>query len=440
MLPARCTWSPLQLKRDVSNATEAGVLVIASANKLGDPAPYQFSEVYSLSDSSTHSAAGQALGYFQQCMRALAELGRRGAFEPTIEMRIEMLDDIDFSDGGSPTELLQVKHHIGPGTVTMNSVDLWRSLNVWMDLTLDEKPVLRMVTTQDTDEDLALLRSGAGRDVLQAIDLLIEAADKDGNATSRAWRQRFLALEDDQRVALVDRVVIDDATPSAGGFDSELVQVFRYAITPGKGAAFVALLKGWWAGVAVRLLDRSLDAITGADLATQVADIVDQLRADSLPVDPDVLQRFDESITADYQDRAFVHQLVWIALDHDRLWKAIRDYHRAYAQRSFWLRYQLVGEQELDRFAFKLHDEWEQVFDDEVARMTTDGREPGKVGQDVLSRVARECRSRLRDRFDEPWFNRGMFHALADGELGQQVGWHPDFQAQLEGLLSDVAT
>ncbi|UUP14921.1 ABC-three component system protein [Aeromicrobium wangtongii] len=388
--------------------------------------------------SGTHSAAGQALGYFQQCMRALAELGRRGATEPTVEMRIEMLDDIDFSDGGSPTELLQVKHHIGPGTVTMNSVDLWRSLNVWMDLDIDENPVLRMVTTQHTDDHLALLRSGAGRDVLQAIDLLDEAADKEGNATSTTWRKRFLTLDDDQKFALVDRVVIDDATPSAGGLDSELVKVFRYAITPGKEEAFVALLKGWWAGIAVRLLDRSLDAITGTDLAIQVADIVDQLRADSLPVDPDVLQRFDESITADYQDRTFVHQLAWIALDHERLWKAIRDYHRAYTQRSFWLRYQLVGEQELDRFAFKLHDEWEQVFDDEVARMATDDREPGKVGQDVLSRVARECRSRLRDRFDEPWFNRGMLHALADGELGHQVGWHPDFQTQLEGLLSDV--
>lgn len=240
-----------------------------------------------------------------------------------------------------------------------------------------------MVTTQDTDDGLALLGSGAGRDVLKAIDLLIEAADKEGNATSRAWRKRFLALDDDQKFALVDRVVIDDATLSAGGLDSELVQVFSYAITPGKEEAFVALLKGWWAGVAVRLLDRSLDAITGTDLAIQVADIVDQLRADSLPVDPEVLQRFDESITADYQDRTFVHQLAWIALDHERLWKAIRDYHRAYTQRSFWLRYQLVGEQELDRFAFNLHDEWEQVFDEEVARMSADGREPGKVGQDV---------------------------------------------------------
>lgn len=120
-------------------------------------------EVRSVPDSGTHSAAGQALGYFHQCMRALAELGRRGALEPTVEMRIEMLDDIDFSYGGSPTELLQMKHHLDPGTVTMNSVDLWRSLNVWMDLDINEKPALRWLRHKTPNDGLALLGSGAGR-------------------------------------------------------------------------------------------------------------------------------------------------------------------------------------------------------------------------------------------------------------------------------------
>lgn len=204
----------------------------------------------------------------------------------------------------------------------------------------------------------------------------------------------------------------------------------------GKTGAFLALLKGWWAGIAVQLLDRTLTAVTGNDLAVQIADIVDQLRSDSLPIDPDVWQQFDESITDAYQDREFVHQLVWIALEHERLWKAIRDYHRSYSQRSFWLRYQLVGEQELDRFAFKLYDEWEQVFDAEIANVHHEGRSEEEVGREVLSQLARTSKARLRDRFDEPWFNRGMLQALADGELGRRIGWHPDFQSRLESLLT----
>jgi len=392
-----------------------------------------------MSSGPSHSAAGQALGYFQQCMRALAELGKRAMIDPAVELRLETLDDIDISSGGSATELLQTKHHVGAGgVVTAMSVDLWRTMNVWMDLTIAERPLLRMVTTQVADSDLALLRPGPGRDTGQAQANLVDAAGKSNNATSKPWRERFLELNDEDQFALIDRIVIDDATPAAGGLDSELMQVFRFAMTPGKDGAFLALLKGWWAGIAVQLLDRTLMAVTGNDLALQVADIVDQLRSDSLPVDPEVWQRFDESITSTYRDREFVHQLVWIALEHDRLWKAIRDYHRSYSQRSFWLRYQLVGEQELDRFAFKLYDEWEQVFDAEVAKMHRDRRNEEEVGQEILSQLAQGCRARLRDRFDEPWFNRGMLQALADGELGRRIGWHPDFQSRLERLLADV--
>ena len=56
------------------------------------------------------------------------------------------------------------------------------------------------------------------------------------------------------------------------------------------------------------------------------------------------------------------------------------------------------------------------------------------VGQEILDELTRESRARLRDRFDERWFNRGMFHALADGEIGRQIGWHPDFESKLKKI------
>ena len=130
-----------------------------------------------------------------------------------------------------------------------------------------------------------------------------------------------------------------------------------------------------------------------------------------------------------------------LARDHERLWKAIRDYHRSFAQRSFWLRHQLLAETELDRYAFKLHDEWEQIFDSRIAEMRRSQRvDAENIGQDIFESFARESRARLRERFDESWFNRGMFHALADGELGsdRQIGWHPSFTTKLRVLLNHV--
>lgn len=387
-----------------------------------------------------HGAAGQALGYFHQCMWALVELGRRGSANPSVQLRLETLDDIQFDADGSPAELLQTKHHLGAsGVVTANSADLWRTLNVWMDVATNEDSILRLVTTQavQPDSELARLLVGGERDSTLVVAALVEAATKSTNRATAAWRAKFLALGEPAQHALIDRIYIDDRSSQAPQLDRELTKTFRYAIPVGKEAVFVHLLKGWWAGISVRLLSRELSAITGGDLVLQINDIADQLKSDTLPLDPLVMQEYDESIRDAYQDRPFVQQLIWIALDNTRLWKAIRDYHRAYSLRSFWLRHQLLAEPELDRFAFRLHDEWEHVFDARVAAMARNGRTDAEnVGREVLEDLARESRSRVRERFDEPWFNRGMLHALADGELGHRIGWHPDFEAKLEALLA----
>lgn len=392
------------------------------------------------STNSGHSAAGQALGYLHQCMWALIELGRRAPSAPTVQLRLECLDDVQFDTDGTPDELLQTKHHVGTsGSLSAMSPDLWRTLNVWMDVTPRDDMLLRLVTTQSLpiDSPLRGLRAGAERDAESATTSLFEAATSSTSATTAAWRKKFVELEENARVSLVDRIVIDDNASPATGFNQELTKTFRYAIPVGREDVFAQLLRGWWAAIAVELLSRRLPAVSGNDLVVQVNDIADQLKSDSLPIDPLVMQEYDESIVDLYRDRPFVQQLLWIALDNTRLWKAIRDYHRSFSLRSFWLRHQLLAEPELDRFAFRLHDEWEQIFDAQLAAMRRSGRTDHEiVGQEVLEALASASRSRIRERFDEPWFNRGMFHALADGELGQRIGWHPDFETKLEELLA----
>lgn len=395
-----------------------------------------------MTQESSHSAAGQALGYVHQCMWALVELGKRANSEPATQLRLEALDDIEFDSTGSPSELLQTKHHTrGDSPITAQTVDLWRTLNVWMDLPPSDTLVLRLVTTQtlDANSGLAGLRNGEQRDPFVALDEMLSAARTSTNKTTEKWRLKFLELEETSRLELVDRIIIDDGSLPAAQIDTGLIRTFRYAYPTGRDEVFLHLLKGWWSGISVQLLNRTLESVTGQDLILQVTEIADQLKSDALPIDPAVMQEHDQSITDLYKDRPFVQQLLWIALENNRLWKAIRDYHRSFSQRSFWLRHQLLAETELDRFAFRLHDEWEQTFDSRVAAMKRQGRTDHEVvGQEILEELARESRARLRDRFDEPWFNRGMFHALADGELGYRIGWHPEFESKLEEMLSHV--
>lgn len=392
-----------------------------------------------MDERSVHSASGQALGYVHQCLWALVELGRSAAYEPATQLRLEALDDIEIGEDGHSAELIQVKHHLGDSTLTTSSTDLWRTINVWVDLTKNNNAMLRLVTTQEIAENSGLigLRSGKSRNSFAAHSALLKAANESKNKTTRLWRNKFIELDDETRESLVDRIYIIDRTVQAAKIDVALLQTFRYACA-GKEQVFLDLLKGWWTKISVRLLDRSLDAVTGTDLLNQVNDITDQLRNDTLPIDPNIFQEYDASITENYRDRVFVQQLTWIALDNERLWKAIRDYHRSFTQRSFWLRHQLLAESEVDRYAFKLRDEWEQIFDSRLSEMRRLGRtDEENIGQEVLESFSRESRARIRERFDESWFSRGMFHALADGELGaaRQIGWHPSFADKLGELL-----
>src|SRR4051812_12939767 len=81
-----------------------------------------------------HSAAASAAGYLYQCQAALLELLRRGWDEPELVLFLERLDDVEIQ-GGDAREALQIKHHSGAaGSLSDSSVDLWRTIAVWLDI------------------------------------------------------------------------------------------------------------------------------------------------------------------------------------------------------------------------------------------------------------------------------------------------------------------
>src|SRR5690348_9405772 len=95
-----------------------------------------------------HDAAGNTLGYLYQTAWALVEL--LGQSRADAALTLEMLDDVVWESDGTATELIQVKHHQTPGGLGNMSVDLWRSLNVWIDNAGPGDsfgPVLTLVTT-----------------------------------------------------------------------------------------------------------------------------------------------------------------------------------------------------------------------------------------------------------------------------------------------------
>lgn len=393
-------------------------------------------------EPTSHSAAPQAVGYLFQCEYALLALVEQARQDPTQALSLEVLDDMHFESTGTPTELLQTKHHVGRGAdLTDRSPDLWRTVGAWLDaleLLTGPMPALTLVTTQEASGGAAsLLRDGPGRDTDAARGLLEQvAAEEPGNLATAAARRRFLALDPSYRAAIVDAITVRDSTTDASALDAALLQTLFPALPPGREAVFLALLKGHWHGVAVKLLLGQLDRFSGEDLQALVDDLLGQLRDDNLPVDPAIaLLPFVAADAAAFANRPFVVQLQLIALDDEVLWRHIRDYHRAFTQRSQWLRHHLIGLAELERYERRLTEEWELAFHTMRADLQDDTPEADRQrsGRDLLQAMATRALVRLRERFDEPFVTRGTLHELGDRRT---VGWHPDFVARLEQLLA----
>ena len=161
-------------------------------------------------------------GYLYQVRYALLRALQEGRRNPDHVLLIEKFDDVAFVEGGSAIELIQTKHHVRQGAVTDQSVDLWRTLAVWMSRLLEDpngtaKTRLVLVTTNTAQDGFALsmLRvSGSGRNEPAALDLLVAAARGSRNARTSEARNAFLALSDIERKVLVGNIWVFDQAAS----------------------------------------------------------------------------------------------------------------------------------------------------------------------------------------------------------------------------------
>jgi hypothetical protein len=394
--------------------------------------------------STEHSAAESAVGYVYQCYLPLLLLAERASREPELTLALELLDDVQFEERGSARELIQTKHHLqSRGDLTDAGVDLWRTINVWIsvvgELSAEETPALTLITTGVAPEGGAasFLRDDDARDPERAQQSLARAAASSTNQATARWRARFAQLSPSRRAQLVNAITVADGAVPISEIDERLKTALFWALpSTDRADAFIEHVRGWWFGIAVRLLRREVRAIAATDMLHAIQDIRDQFGPENLPRDPD-LPDPDEVTVAEFHGRVFVRQLELIAATQEQLAVAIRDYYRAFTQRSRWLRRDLVGVDEIDRFEERLVDEWRFVFTNLTAELAEDADEPERQrhGRGIFTRAAETARARIRERYDEGFMTRGSLHGLADD---RRVGWHPDFEARLEALLSPV--
>lgn len=392
--------------------------------------------------ASRFSAVDPTLGYLYQIRVALLWSLRRLKNDPVFLVSLETLDDVTFETiGGDPKDLLQIKHHQRRTCVlTDASPDLWKTLRIWFEGRtsgiLPSDTNLCLITTSITPDGTAASRlRSSPRDVVGAEQALDATASSSTNVTNFLAYQAYLAASPSERIAVLSKVVVFDATPSVTDIESELYQEIYWAVKKEYHSAFLERLEGWWLR---RVLQQLTDAPTGrigsVEIEAQMSDLREQFKQEALPIDDDLLEfNLDNTTRVAYENLIFVRQLDLIKAGKHRITAAIRDYYRAFEQRSRWLRNDLVVGMDLHKYEKRLIEEWELVFEamrDELGDTATEDAKE-KAARSILEWVEQTIIS-IRTNVTEPFVSRGSFHILSDK---MRIGWHPEFRDRIALLL-----
>ena len=389
------------------------------------------------------SAASAALGYLYQVRSALLWTLRRMKTDADFALGVETLDDVAFeTTGGEPREVLQTKHHRRTqGSLTDGSVDLWKTLRVWFVGRVSGEILphtsLFLVTTASAPDGSAASRLRATeRDVERAREALSQVVATSTNAANAAAYAAFTDAGPLVQREVLGQVTVLDSAPSVTDLDAELRQEVYWAAARQHLPAFLERLEGWWLRrILVQLTNVAADRVGSIELESKMEDLREQFRQEALPIDEDLLEFvFDPAAAASYATYSFVRQIELTKAGRRRIAAAIRDYYRAFEQRSRWLRDELLVVPDLQSYERRLVDEWELQFEavrDELGDHATETAKE-QAARTVL-RWAEQTLIPIRTNVTEPFVGRGSLHMLSD-EL--RIGWHVDFRDRLAHLLS----
>jgi len=393
---------------------------------------------------SPFSAADSTLGYLYQVRVALLWALRRLKTENDFVISLETLDDVTFeTNGGKPDELFQTKHHRNrQAKLTDASEDLWKSLRVWFEghlaKTILPSTALHLLTTATAPAGSAavFLRSDAGRDVGAAHQALQTTAQSSKSIANSAAYSVFLKTSVKERKELLNAVVIIDGAPSILDLDNDLKEEVFWAVERKYHDAFLERFEGWWLRRCLKQLASGAleDRVLAAEIDAQMSDLREQFKQDALPIDDDLLTfDLDEETEKAHADSMFVRQLEIIAAGKRRIAAAVRDYYRAFEQRSRWVRNDLLLVGDITQYERRLVEEWELVFEgmkDELGDTAAEAAQQ-KAAREVL-KWAERVSLPIRPGVTEPFVTRGSLHMLAD-EV--RLGWHPEFRERLAAVL-----
>jgi len=391
------------------------------------------------------AANASMLGYLYQIRYALLLLFQAGQEDSSMQLSLEALDDIAFEKDGTALELIQTKHHAKLADLTDTSSDLWKTLRIWCIHAKANKGTTTRLTLVSTGvaaagSAVASLRPTGSRDIPAVQQKLTDVANAAGNSRLKKSYAAFLELSVPEREALLHRVTIIDQTHQIHDLPQQIKRFLTYSVAPKHVDDLFERLEGWWAQRAVEMLQAEppdLPLIDAATLRNRVVNLSYTYSDTNLPDHYPDLVVMDESELLP-NERVFVAQIRLILNSESRLRHAIGQYHRAYNQRSKWLEIGLVDDEELDRYANYLFEEWTLQFlriQDEIGDLP-DAETLKRLGLKLFNWANDYNWKPIRRDYNNGAYARGSLHILANA---QRIGWHPRFKEELATIMAKAA-
>lgn len=383
------------------------------------------------------SAKEPSLGYYYQLRLGLYLILKSQKNNAVI--KIESLDDIVVDDINS-TDLFQTKLHINSiANLTDASPDFWKTIRVWSEnikqsLVDETSTLFTLMTTakiSDTSFIKDLIYSDAIRDAGNIQKAMLKVTEESSNQTNAAAYASFKSLSSDQQFALINNIVVIDQALSIDEALQSIRSELKYSTHPKKLDSLIERIEGWWFQKCILMLQGNFENISQEEVRIKIFDINDSLKEDNLPDDFGNPIEIDEESLENYQDRLFVSQLKLIAVRSNVLRNAINDFHRAFKQRSKWLREELTSINDEEAFEKKLSDHWNNIFS--LMKDDCEGMDEAvlqKIGYDFYKKfyVEQVPPIKIKERFTSEYLTRGSCHMLADTK---KIGWHPEFNTLL---------
>jgi hypothetical protein len=387
-----------------------------------------------LSSSNQFDASGSLAGYIYQCRLALL-LGLQAVKKkPNGQISIEKFDDIAFDNDDHAECLVQAKHHISSKELTDSSVDVWKTLRIWIEdfksgviTNADTRRLLITTAVAPDGSAISKLRPETNASERQeALSGLRAIATSSVNQATKVGRELFLSLTDEEAALLLKSIHVLDAAPNLPDVLDDIEGELRI-LAPSHSDKVTEMLEGWWLKVvAKRLVGDEKTQIPLQDILRKANEIGGMFRPDGLPVSaPDELG--DKTYDPSDEAEVYVRQMRLVQLPDTTIRNGVRDFYRAKAQRSKWAREGLLLDGEAAKYDARLQDQWERRFEavcSEAADSDDDGKR--KVGRGVYH-WANQQQVGFRNVV-ESWITAGSFQGLSDR---LKVGWHPHFTDHL---------